>query len=247
MAISCRLASAGLAAAQAERHEAVGRRPDLARAPDVRAAPAARGTRLTGSGRARPCSRSSRLLASTGRRLAARRVHSAVSAANAASGSGVRVRRWARCNARARGRDRRCSTCFPIAAITPRSEARHDARGPSTPNGVMCTQTASGARAGIELMRAGDAGRVEHHVGVGEQRVELGIVGRERDHAACPRSTPGRRSRAARRPRAARPATTAAPRSPSTRRGAGRRVAAEIDDPTSFKQPLRHGWVLPLN
>jgi len=52
---------------------------------------------------------------------------------------------------------------FPVDAMTPRSDARHDARGPSRPNGVTATQTAPGAsdrRAQLGQYPTGDLDRL---------------------------------------------------------------------------------------
>ena len=47
---------------------------------------------------------------------------------------------------------------LPLAAMMPRSVARHDARGPSSPKGVRLTQTASGASAGDRSQAPGKPG-----------------------------------------------------------------------------------------
>ena len=95
-------------------------------------------------------------------------------------------------------------------------------------------------------MRARNAGRVEHHVGGGEQRVELGRVGREGEHLLArvprPRDVAGEDVARGGHDPGDRGAQVGQ-HSP----GARRRVAAQVDDPDSLEQPLRHGRVLPLN
>ena len=194
--------------------------------------------------RARPCWRRARPPASRGRRAAGVRSRAR---------SSPRTRPRARS---ARSRSARCERIgarsgspvqymFPDAAITPRSDARQPERGPSLPNGEMRTHTACGARAGSSWCVPRRAELVEHDVGVGEQRVERGVVGRERDHllAGVPRA--GDVAGRARSPPGGTTRTTSAPRSPSTRAGAGRRVAAEIEHPQPVEQPLRHAETLP--
>ncbi len=109
----------------------------------------------------------------------------------------------------------------------------------------MLTHTASGARPGSSSCVPCRAGRVEHDVGRGEQRVERGVVGRERRDVLarvprawrccrCSTSPVGRddtddgRAEIAEHPR--RP---------------GRRLAAEIDDAQACQQPLRHALQPP--
>ena len=47
---------------------------------------------------------------------------------------------------------------LPLAAMTPRSDARQSARGPVSPNGVTLTQTAAGASAGSSVHAPGKPG-----------------------------------------------------------------------------------------
>ena len=114
----------------------------------------------------------------------------------------------ARCSGPARGRDRRCSTCCRWPP-SPRGPTPATTRaGRSRPNGVMLTHTASGARSGSIVERAGRARRVEHDVGGDQQRAEGGVVGPvDQRCCACrrPRRRTGGRPGAAASHRAARP------------------------------------------
>jgi hypothetical protein len=76
-----------------------------------------------------------------------RPVHNPVSAAKAASGPvcAYAVGSVQRTGARSASP---VQNMFPLAAITPRSVARHADRGPEAPKGVMRTQIACGARDG---------------------------------------------------------------------------------------------------
>ena len=120
-----------LAAAQAERHEAVERRPDLAGPPDVRAPSRAAEPGLREPRRRRHVRDEHDLLHRHVDALRPTPLHSAVSAANAASGPvcAYAVGSVQRTGARSGSP---VQYMFPVAAITPRSEARHAARGPST-------------------------------------------------------------------------------------------------------------------
>ena len=132
---------------------------------------------------------------------------------------------------------------FPVAAITPRSEARHAARGPSSPNGVIAHPHRVGRAARIE--RRWTPGRpprrVDHDVGGGEQRRRARGRRPRARRTACRRSRPrGDVAGAADRPPAARRARP----SRRGRRGCrpaarpGRRRGRRTCTPSS--RPLRH-------
>ena len=106
---------------------------------------------------------------------------------------------------------------FPDAAIAPRSDTSQPARGPSLPSGEIRTHTASGARAGSTRERSGESDLVDHDVGAGEQLVERGVVGGERDHLLARVPGAGRRCVGNGSPAGGTTRTTSAPRSPSTR------------------------------
>src|SRR5680860_392587 len=82
---------------------------------------------------------------------------SAVSAANAVSGPV-----WAYADGSLHRTGGRSGSpvqyMFPLAAITPRSDPRQRARGPTRPNGVTLTHTASGARSGSSTSAPGKPG-----------------------------------------------------------------------------------------
>ncbi len=192
--ISLEARDACLAAAQAERHEAVERRPDLAGAADVRAAPAAAVSGLREARRRRHVRDRARPPASTRRRAAASPLHSAVSAANAASPAGVRVRR------RLGAAHRRA---VGVAGAVHVPARRHDAEVGRAPRRARAVEP---ERRDAHPHRVGRARRdraraCRRRRACRTRRRRRRAARRARDRRprarrpACPRSTPGRRCR----------------------------------------------------
>ncbi len=171
----------------------------------------------------------------------ARPVHSAVSAANAASPPvcAYAVGSVQRTGARSGSP---VQNMLPLAAITPRSDARHDERGPSRPNGVMLTHTASGARAGSSCSvpaRPGESNTMPASVRTASSAGSWAASARTslpafhaRATLPCSTSPVGGTTR-----------TTTAPQSPSTPRRSRRRVTADVDDAYIVQETFAHeGW-----
>ena len=133
---------------------------------------------------------------------------------------------------------------FPDAAITPRSDARPArARAVAAERRDAHPHRVRRARR-IELVRARRAELVDHDVGVGEQRVERGVVGGERDAPACPRSTRGRSLPVEQVAGGRDDAHDVGAEVAEHARRARRRVAAEIEDAQPVEQPFCHSEIL---